>query len=130
VAWLFQKELQRALTCVIDVPVLDTFKGAVTLVMGATALYAQLLQGALQVILVPDLLFLIFLAYTAKRCFDILNRSPSMIMWTYYGLVWTVTLCNVLRTIIQMSVGDNHTGVRLWNVLWIITRFVMTMLEV
>lgn len=84
----------------------------------------------LQVILVPDLVFLIFLAYTAKRCYDILNRSPSMIMWTYYGLVWAVTLCNVLRTIIQMGVGDNHTGVRLWNVLWIITRFVMTMLEV
>jgi hypothetical protein len=87
---------------------------------------------AKQVILVPDLIFLVFLAYTARRCYDILCRSPSMIMWTYYSLVWAVTLCNVLRTTIQLigSASSGHNDVRLWNVLWLITRFIMVMLEV
>jgi Predicted membrane protein len=79
----------------------------------------------------PDLLFLVFLAYTARRCYDILNRSPSMIMWTYYCLVWAVTLCNVFRTTIQLvSRPSNADHVQLWNVLWLLTRFIMTMLEV
>ena len=86
----------------------------------------------MQLILVPDLIFLGFLIYTARRCYDILCRSPSMIMWTYYCLVWLVTLCNVLRTGIQLIGGasSEHGNVPLWNVLWLITRFIMTMLEV
>ena len=83
----------------------------------------------LQVILIPDLLFLAFLVYTARRCYDILNRSPSMIMWTYYCLVWAVTLANVLRTVIQL-LSRRSGSVELWNVLWLLTRFIMTMLEV
>lgn len=55
-----------------------------------------------------------------------------MIMWTYYCLVWAVTLCNVLRTAVQLIGGasSEHGNVPLWNVLWLITRFIMTMLEV
>jgi hypothetical protein len=89
-------------------------------------------RQATQVILVPDIIFLAFLAYTARRCYDILCRSPSMIMWTYYSLVWAVTLCNVVRTSIQLigSASSSHSHVGLWNVLWLITRFIMVMLEV
>ena len=85
----------------------------------------------LQVILVPDLLFLAYLVYTARRCYDILSRSPSMIMWTYYCLVWAVTLCNVLRIIVQLAASsESHSHLALWNVLWLLTRFIMTTLEV
>ena len=85
----------------------------------------------MQVILVPDLIFLIFLAYTARRCYDILTRSPSMIMWTYYCLVWAVTVANVLRTAVQLASSSGTTShVFLWNVLWLFTRLIMTTLEV
>ena len=54
-----------------------------------------------------------------------------MIMWTYYCLVWAVTLCNFLRTAFQLiGSSPDHPDVRLWNVLWLLTRFIMTMLEV
>ena len=54
-----------------------------------------------------------------------------MIMWTYYCLVWAVTLANVLRTLFQLIASSpSNPDVRLWNVLWLITRFIMTMLEV
>ena len=89
----------------------------------------------LQVVLVPDVLFLIFLAINARRSYDILTRNPSMTMWTYYILVWAVCLVNFLHTSLQLAGrnsqgqdGSEHTA--LWNLTWLLTRFVMMMLEV
>jgi Predicted membrane protein len=86
----------------------------------------------LQVILVPDLLFLAFLCVRARRCYDILCRNPSVIMWTYYCLVWAVSIINVGRTLLQTigNTADGHQHGELWTALWLVTRFVMVMLEV
>lgn len=89
----------------------------------------------LQVVLVPDVLFLIFLAINARRSYDILTRNPSMTMWTYYILVWAVCLVNFLHTSLQLG-GRNSQGqdgsehTHLWNLTWLLTRMVMMMLEV
>lgn len=85
-----------------------------------------------QVVLVPDILFILFLAINARRSYDILVRNPSTIMWTYYCLVWALSLCTFAHTCLQMAgtVRDGSEHLHLWNVLWLINRFVMVTLEV
>lgn len=84
------------------------------------------------VVLVPDIIFIVFLAINARRSHDILTRNPSTIMWTYYCLVWALSLCTFAHTCLQMAgtVRDGSEHLHLWNVLWLINRFVMVMLEV
>lgn len=86
----------------------------------------------MQVVLVPDIIFIVFLAINARRSHDILTRNPSTIMWTYYCLVWALSLCTFAHTCLQMAgtVRDGSEHLHLWNVLWLINRFVMVMLEV
>lgn len=84
------------------------------------------------VILVPNLLFLIYLCWHAKRSYETLERNRSMIMTTYYCFVWTVCVCNVFRAAVQLLGTASNTSSHMftWNLLWLITRFVMIMLEV
>jgi hypothetical protein len=101
----------------------------------STFWYARTSEGAaifVQVVLVPDVLFLIFLAINARRSYDILIRNPSMTMWTYYILVWAVCIINFVHTALQMGghTRDGSEYTHLWNLLWLMTRFVMMMLEV
>eukprot|EP00878_Enallax_costatus_P021178 GHUV01022413.1.p1 GENE.GHUV01022413.1~~GHUV01022413.1.p1 ORF type:complete len:233 (+),score=63.99 GHUV01022413.1:191-889(+) len=49
-------------------------------------------------------------------------------MATYYGFLWAITVINLFRCILQLAqTGGNHGTA--WNILWIITRFGMLMLE-
>lgn len=43
-------------------------------------------------------------------------------MWTYYSILWAVSLLNVLRCLAQIgSLSPQLEGV--WNVVWLINRF-------
>jgi len=77
----------------------------------------------------PALAFLGFLAWHFKPSMRKLHRSRSHIMTTYYGFLWAITLLNALRCIAQIfQMGGSH--VTSWNIMWLITRFGMIMLEV
>lgn len=43
-------------------------------------------------------------------------------MATYYGFLWSITILNLFRCVLQMTqTGSNHST--LWNVFWLLTRF-------
>ncbi|KAK9817983.1 hypothetical protein WJX72_005332 [[Myrmecia] bisecta] len=77
----------------------------------------------------PAILFLVFLAWRVKPSLRKLRRSQSHIMTTYYGFLWVVTLLNVLRCFVQVAASEATHPV-LWNLLWMLTRFGLVMLEV
>lgn len=54
-----------------------------------------------------------------------LQRSRSLIMATYYGFLWAITILNVARCILQMtrSAGTSTGHATLWNMMWLLTRF-------
>ena len=43
-------------------------------------------------------------------------------MATYYTFLWTVTLFNLLRCIVQIAQTERSEPVA-WNVMWLFTRF-------
>lgn len=82
------------------------------------------------VIGLPTLLFVAFLALRCRAAVRKLARSQSPIMTTYYGFLWVVCAINVLRCGVQMWQVEPAEHVRLYNALWLTTRFGMNFLEV
>mmetsp|Transcript_12567 Transcript_12567/g.41426 ORF Transcript_12567/g.41426 Transcript_12567/m.41426 type:complete len:296 (-) Transcript_12567:94-981(-) len=91
---------------------------------GSTGVTYDILIG------LPTLLFTVFLASRASRAVRKLKRSQSGIMTTYYLLLWSVCLMNVLRCGFQLLLEDPGHRLGLYNTLWLITRFGMNFLEV
>eukprot|EP00877_Chromochloris_zofingiensis_P011606 jgi/Chrzof1/669/Cz01g24150.t1 len=77
----------------------------------------------------PALAFLAFLGWHLKPSLRKLRRSQSRIMATYYGFLWAITVLNLLRCTVQIAqTGASH--IVLWNLLWLLARFGMILLEV
>lgn len=63
-------------------------------------------------------------AWRLKPSLRKLQRSRSLIMGTYYGFLWAITILNLFRCILQMSrTGTSSTHASLWNAFWLLTRF-------
>lgn len=63
-------------------------------------------------------------AWRLKPSLRKLQRSRSLIMGTYYGFLWAITILNLFRCILQMARnGTSSTHASLWNALWLVTRF-------
>jgi hypothetical protein len=63
-------------------------------------------------------------AWRLKPSLRKLQRSRSLIMGTYYGFLWAITILNLVRCILQMARnGTSSTHASLWNALWLVTRF-------
>lgn len=78
----------------------------------------------------PSLAFLLFLGWQLQPSLRKLRRSRSLIMATYFGFLWCITILNLFRCILQMARnGTSSTHASAWNALWLLTRFGMIMLE-
>jgi hypothetical protein len=63
-------------------------------------------------------------AWRLKPSLRKLQRSRSLIMGTYYGFLWAITILNLFRCILQMARnGTSSIHASLWNTLWLLTRF-------
>lgn len=72
----------------------------------------------------PPLLCTLSQAWRLKPSLRKLQRSRSLIMGTYYGFLWAITLLNLVRCILQMSRnGTSVAHASLWNAFWLLTRF-------
>ena len=85
------------------------------------ALSSSCCYGA-QVIGLPTLLWLAFLAWRAGPSLRKLQRSQSHIMTTYYAFLWVVGLLNVLRCAAYIGQVESSRPLLL-NLLWLLTRF-------
>ena len=83
------------------------------------------------VMALPTVLFVVFLASQLRDSVKKLTHSHGRnhIMITYYAFLWLVCILNVLRCGLQMWQSTPLNHVRLWNALWLATRFGMTFLE-
>ncbi|EIE24097.1 hypothetical protein COCSUDRAFT_23261 [Coccomyxa subellipsoidea C-169] len=81
------------------------------------------------VIGLPTVLFLIFLGWRLLPSIRKLQRSQSHIMTTYYAFLWVVGLLNVLRCLAFVAEVESSSPLLL-NLLWLLTRFGLVMLEV
>ena len=75
-----------------------------------------------QVIGMPTLLWLAFLAWRVGPSLRKLQRSHSHIMTTYYAFLWAVGLLNVLRCAAYIGQVESSRPLLL-NLLWLLTRF-------
>lgn len=67
-------------------------------------------------------LLLLLQAWRVKPSLRKLQRSRSLIMGTYYGFLWAITILNLFRCILQMA-RNGTTHAPLWNAFWLLTRF-------
>lgn len=78
----------------------------------------------------PTAAFLVFLAWGFRHSAKKLRRSGSNIMTTYYCFLWGVSLLNLIRCCTQIAQTEEGGRHVLWNLLWLLTRFGMVLLEV
>ncbi|KAJ7566414.1 hypothetical protein O6H91_02G101700 [Diphasiastrum complanatum] len=80
--------------------------------------------------LLPALLFLVFLVARARSSLRKLFRSKSNIMTTYYAFLWIISILNVCWCFLEMWQTRHGQAAITWNVMSIGTRFGMVLLEV
>ncbi|MQM16781.1 hypothetical protein Taro_049748, partial [Colocasia esculenta] len=80
-------------------------------------------------LIVPSALFVAFLAAQARRSLTKLSYGRSYIMISYYGLLWAVSLLNLLWCVLQswQCTPGKELG---WNLLSLLTTSGMLFLEV
>ena len=78
----------------------------------------------------PTVLFVMFLASHLRASVEKLRATRNHVMATYYTNLWFVCILNLLRCGVQMWQASPLNHVRLWNALWLATRFGMDSLEV
>ncbi|CAL5227660.1 g10667 [Coccomyxa viridis] len=81
------------------------------------------------VIGLPTLFFLVFLGWRFMPSIRKLQSQQSHIMTTYYAFLWIVGLLNLLRCF-ALIVEAQFSSPFILNVLWLMTRFGLVMLEV
>lgn len=80
-------------------------------------------------LIVPSLLFVLYLAFQAKRSFTKLHHGRSYIMIAYYGCLWLVSLLNLAWCSLQVWECTPGKEVA-WNVLSLFTTSGMLFMEV
>jgi len=78
---------------------------------------------------IPVVLFLCFLGLKLRQSVRKLQRAQSLILTTYYAFLWVVSALSCIRCLCEViqTVEPNQT---LWNVLWLMIRFGLVLLEV
>ena len=77
------------------------------------------------------LVFVGFLAWRLKTALRRLVRSQSQIMRVYYCFLWVVCFLNLCRFFFQIAESStNGRHEKLWNGMWLLTMFGMTLMEV
>ncbi|KAK8634177.1 hypothetical protein V6N13_015005 [Hibiscus sabdariffa] len=80
-------------------------------------------------LIIPSLLFVLFLGFQAKKNFQKLSHGRSYIMISYYGCLWIVSLLNLAWCCVQA--WECTPGKEMvWNVLSLFTTSGMLFLEV
>mmetsp|Transcript_15989 Transcript_15989/g.44611 ORF Transcript_15989/g.44611 Transcript_15989/m.44611 type:complete len:304 (-) Transcript_15989:306-1217(-) len=78
---------------------------------------------------IPVVLFMIFLGLKLRPSLRKLQRAQSHIMTTYYTFLWIVSILSVMSCMIEIvQTVDKHPA--LWNLLWLLMRFGLVLLEV
>lgn len=82
------------------------------------------------IILVPNVLFLLFLALRFNRAQLKLRATSSPIFLTFYGLVWGNVVISVVRCVVSMTVNAAlPLGGLADKILWITVRFFLLATE-
>ncbi|XP_064633155.1 transmembrane protein adipocyte-associated 1 homolog [Lineus longissimus] len=97
-------------------------------------LYAEILKSRVRIwdliILIPNLLFLLFIIYKCRSAFAKLRNTSSPIFTAFYGLVCAVAIISVLRSIVSMTVNAYvPAGDITDKVLWLVLRFFLLATE-
>ncbi|KAB2058717.1 hypothetical protein ES319_A11G253000v1 [Gossypium barbadense] len=80
-------------------------------------------------LIIPSLLFVLFLGFQAKKNFQKLSHGRSYIMISYYGCLWLVSLLNLVWCFVQA--WECTPGKEMaWNILSLFTTSGMLFLEV
>ncbi|OAE33163.1 hypothetical protein AXG93_4773s1360 [Marchantia polymorpha subsp. ruderalis] len=82
------------------------------------------------ILLLPALLFLIFLISRVQSSVRKLVHSKSHIMGTYYSFLWIIAILNLCWCVLQIRQAKPHQQATAWNVMSLVTRFGMVLLEV
>lgn len=78
----------------------------------------------------PAAFFLLFLLWNVRQSIQKLRQSGSQIMSTYFAFLCGVTVINLLRCLVQIAQTENSGETNVWNLLWLLTRFVSNTLEI
>jgi hypothetical protein len=82
------------------------------------------------VLALPALLFLLFLLTRLRSSVRKLMQSRSHIMTTYYTFLWVICILNICWTLLKMQQTRGPDQETAWNVMSLVTRFGMVLLEV
>jgi hypothetical protein len=82
------------------------------------------------VLALPALLFLLFLLTRLRSSVRKLTQSRSHIMATYYSFLWVICVLNLCWCLLEMQQARNHDKETAWNIMSLITRFGLVLLEV
>jgi hypothetical protein len=80
-------------------------------------------------LIIPPLVFVLFMVSQARRSINKLTHARSSIIASYYAVLWVVALLNLLWYLLQVW-QDSSGQATAWNVLSLVTRFGMLLLEV
>ncbi|CAM6087522.1 unnamed protein product [Calypogeia fissa] len=81
-------------------------------------------------LLLPSLVFLLFLAWRVQSSVRKLAHSKSHIMSTYYVFLWIIAVLNLCWCILEITQAKSSSRATVWNVMSLVTRFGMVLLEV
>ena len=90
--------------------------------------FAELLYNV--VLALPALLFLLFLLTRLRSSVRKLKQSRSHIMATYYSFLWVICVLNLCWCVLEMQQAKNHDKEMAWNIMSLVTRFGLVLLEV
>ncbi|XP_072025254.1 transmembrane protein adipocyte-associated 1 homolog [Amphiura filiformis] len=98
-------------------------------------LYAEIEPSQVRIwdlaLLVPNLLFLLFLIIKSKVAITKLRQSNRPIFFTFYALVCTVAIISVARDVVSMMVNAaTEAGDITDTILWVITKFFLLATEI
>lgn len=82
------------------------------------------------VLALPALLSLLFLLTRLRLSVRKLLQSRSHIMRTYYSFLWVICVLNLCWCLLEMQQARNHDKETAWNVMSLVTRFGLVLLEV
>lgn len=82
------------------------------------------------VLALPALLFLLFLLTRLRSSVRKLLQSRSHIMGTYYSFLWVICVLNLCWCLLEMQQARNHDKETAWNIMSLVTRFGLVLLEV
>lgn len=85
-------------------------------------------------ILVPNLVFLVFLCVLFQRARLKLYATNSPVFLCFYGLIWVCAIFSVLRCVISMSLSSLHVTQSVEEIvnkiLWTVVRFILLTAEI